>query len=148
MTPSEIREELLSQHASIRGRLEAARLSVVRWVGGEVPQMHVREELAGLAEALRSHNLREERVLREAVRTADAWGPTRVEIMEEEHIREHRELYEAVVAISQAQDPLDGQRTLERYRRRLLEHIDREEETFLNASVLRDDLVAFGGFDA
>ena len=46
MTSAEIRDELLSQHAALRGRLEAARLAVIRWASGEAPQARVREELA------------------------------------------------------------------------------------------------------
>jgi hypothetical protein len=68
MTSAEIRDELLSQHAALRGRLEAARLAVNRWASGEAPQARVREELAALAIELRSHNLREEEALRELER--------------------------------------------------------------------------------
>lgn len=147
MKASEVRDELLSQHASLRGRLEAARLSVIRWADGEVPRTHVRDELAGLAEALRSHNLREERALRELVRSVDAWGPARVEIMDEAHIREHRELYEAAIAIGQTSDPREGRRALEELREHLLEHMDHEERSFLNATVIRDDVVSIDAFD-
>jgi iron-sulfur cluster repair protein YtfE (RIC family) len=142
MTSAEIRDELLSQHAALRGRLEAARLAVNRWASGEAPQARLREELAELASALRSHNLREERALRELIRAVDAWGPARLEIMEEAHVREHQHLFEAVLAVGEALDPREGVGELERLRTRLLEHMAREEETFLNASVLRDDDVA------
>jgi hypothetical protein len=142
MTSAEIRDELLSQHAALRGRLEAARLAVNRWASGEAPQARVREELAGLASALRSHNLREEGALRELIRAVDAWGPARLEIMEEAHVREHHHLFEALLAVGEARDPRDGVGELERLRTRLLEHMAREEEAFLNASVLRDDDLA------
>jgi hypothetical protein len=142
MTPSEIRAELLSQHASLRGRLEAARLAVLRWANGEVPQGRVRVELAGLFDALRSHNSLEERTLRDLIRNVDAWGQARVEIMEEAHIREHQDLCEAALAVITAAEPRDGVNELDKLRRHLLEHMAREEETFLNASVLRDDEVA------
>jgi len=142
MTPSEIRDELLAQHASLRGRLEAIHLAVTRWEAGEVPDAHVRLELAGLVEALRSHNALEEQTLADLVRTADAWGPARVEIMNEAHAREHHDLWSAALAIGTAKHPRDGAKELERFRAHLLEHMAREEETFLNASVLRDDDVA------
>lgn len=143
-TPSRsgIREELLSQHAALRGRLEAARVAVNRWASGETPQARVREELAALAGALRSHNLREEGALRELLRAVDAWGPARLEIMEEAHLREHHHLFEALLAVGEALDARDGVDELERFRTRLLEHMAREEEAFLNASVLRDDDLA------
>jgi hypothetical protein len=142
VTLTEIRDELLSQHAGLRGRLEAVRLATNLWARGEVLQAQVRGELAGLADALRSHNLREEGALRELVRTVDAWGPARLEIMEEAHVREHHHLVEALLAIGEAQDRRDAIAELDRFRTRLLEHMAREEEAFLNASVLREDDLA------
>ena len=142
MKSSEIRDELLSQHESLRGHLEAARLAVRRWAAGEVPVQHVRNELAALADALRTHNMREEAALRDLIRTIDAWGPERVEIMNEAHVREHHDIFEALYAVSQTQDAREGVAELDRLRTRLLEHMAREEETFLNAYVLRDDDVA------
>lgn len=146
MTPSEIREELLAQHASIRGQIEAARLIVERWARGEAPRALVHNALAALADTLRRHNLREESVLRELVRSVDAWGEARVEIMEEGHVREHNVLFDAVLTIADVQDPHDAVREMERLRTHLLEHMAREEETFLNVSVLRDDCVAIDAY--
>ncbi|HEY3820310.1 MAG TPA: hemerythrin domain-containing protein [Polyangiaceae bacterium] len=141
MTRSEIRDELLSQHAGLRARLDIARRAVERWALNEIPRDSVRDELAALADALRSHNLREEGV-RDMIRAVDAWGPARVEIMEEAHVREHHHLFDALVALQRTEDPREGVRELERLRTRLLEHMAREEETFLNVDVLRDDDVA------
>jgi hypothetical protein len=140
-TPSQIREELLSQHEGLRQRLESTRAVVDRWANGEVQQAQVRAELAGLSDALRTHNLVEERTLRELIRNVDAWGPVRVEIMDESHIDEHRDLFDALHVISLAQDGREALAELERFRGRLLGHMEREEAGFLNASVLRDDQV-------
>ncbi len=148
MTPSEIRDELLLQHQSLRGRLEATRLAVKRWAGGEVPRLHVRDELAGLADALRGHNRLEESALHDLLRTVDAWGPARLEIMVEAHVREHQDVFDALLAVGEAQDPRDAVKQIERLRQRILEHMDREEETFLNASVLRDDGAAIDAQEA
>lgn len=146
MTPSEIRDELLAQHASIRGQMDAAGLIVRRWAKGEAPRSLVHNALAGLADMLRRHNLREESTLRELVRSVDAWGQARVEIMEEGHVREHSVLFDAVLSIADAQDPHEAVREIERLRTHLLEHMAREEETFLNVSVLRDDDVAIDAY--
>lgn len=139
MMPSEIREELLSQHESLRGLLEAAHLAILRWAGGEMPRIAVREELVELSEALRKHNLREESALWEHLLAIDAWGPARLEIMAEAHIREHHDILQAIFAVGDVQDAHEGVSALDRLRTHLLEHMAREEETFLNASVLRDD---------
>jgi hypothetical protein len=142
ITPSEIRDELLSQHASLRGRLEAVRVAVARGANGEVSQAQVRGELVGLFEALRTHNTLEERSLRDLVRVVDAWGQARVDIMVEAHVREHRDLCDAALAVGMAENATDGVKAFDRFCTHLLEHMAREEEAFLNASVLRDDEVA------
>ena len=147
MTPSQIRDELLSQHEGLRGRLEVTRAVVGRWAKGEVPQAHVRSELAGLSDALRTHNLIEERTLRELIRGVDAWGPVRVEIMDDAHIGEHRDLFDALHAMSLAEDPREAVQELEKFREHLLQHMEKEEAGFLNASVLRDDVVAIDAQD-
>jgi hypothetical protein len=139
MTPGEIRDELLLQHESIRGRLEAARLAVRRWAGGDVPRVRVREELGGLADALRSHNRLEESTLHDMIQAVDEWGPARLEIMYEAHVREHHDVFDAFLAVSLMQDPRDGVGEFERLRTHLLDHMAREEESFLNASVLNDN---------
>ena len=141
MTPSQIRDELLAQHEGLRRRLDAASGAVAAWASGGAPQATVRSELAGLSDALRMHNLVEERTLRELIRNVDAWGPVRVEIMDESHVEEHRDLFDALHAISLAQDGSEALRELEGFRTRLLGHMEREEAGFLNASVLRDDQV-------
>jgi len=147
MKTSEIRDELLAQHASLRGRLEAARLTVARWRTGAAPQIRVRDELSAIADALRSHNLLEERSLRDIVRRVDAWGPARKDILEEEHIREHRELHDALVRIARATDAQRGADAFDGLRAHLLAHMAREEKAFLNESVLRDDDVAIDATD-
>jgi hypothetical protein len=142
MKPSEIHDELLSQHENLRAHVDASRLAAERWVRGEVNRSHVRDELARLADALRSHNLREERALRELMRSIDAWGPVREHIMDDEHVSEHREMLDTLIQVGQAQDPGEGSRELEKFSTKLLAHMTWEEKSFLNATVLRDDLVS------
>jgi hypothetical protein len=71
-----------------------------------------------------------------------ARGPARLEIMEEAHVREHHALFDALLAVVEAVDPRGGVAEFEGLRTRLLERMAREEEAFLNASVLRDDDLA------
>jgi hypothetical protein len=139
MKPSEVRDELLSEHDGVRRHLAAARRAAAGWTRGEAPWSHVREELARLSDALRAHNVSEERALRELIRSIDAWGPAREEIMDDEHIREHREIHDTLVRIGQARHPGDGARELERFSEKLLAHMTWEEKAFLNDTVLRDE---------
>jgi hypothetical protein len=112
---------------------------VRRWADREVPQSHVRDELAKLTDALLNHNRLEEKTLPALMGTAEAWGPERVEIMSEAHVREHHDLFEAIFALTHEHDARECVAALDRLRARLLEHMAREEESFLNASVLRDE---------
>ncbi len=139
MLPSELRDELLAQHESLCGHLEATCLAVKRWADSEVPQSHVRDELARLTEALLTHNRLEAKTLPALIGTVDAWGPDRVEIMSEAHLREHHDLFETIFALTHEHHARECVAALDRFRVRLLEHMAREEESFLNASVLRDE---------
>jgi hypothetical protein len=136
---SEIRDELIAQHVGLRAHLGTAQRVAERWARGEASQSHVREALAQVADALREHNLREERALRELIRTCDAWGPAREGIMDDEHVREHREMFDTLIEVSRAQDPREGGRELEKFCAGMLAHMTWEEKAFLNATVLRDD---------
>jgi hypothetical protein len=139
MKPSEIREELIAQHAGLRANVGTARLAAEKWGRGEMSQSHVRDVLAELADALREHNLREERALRELVCSIDAGGAAREGIMEDEHIDEHREMFDTLIQVSQTEDPGEGGRGLEKFCARMLDHMTWEEKAFLNATVLHDD---------
>jgi hypothetical protein len=142
LSPAQIRDELLSQHACLRGRLEALHAVAQRWAQGLASQADVRNELAGLLDALRIHNIVEERTLRQLVSTADAWGPVRVEVMDASHVGEHRDVFDAIRAVGLAPDARDALRELERLATNLAGRMSEEEAAFLNETVLRDDLVA------
>ncbi len=139
MKPSEVRGELLSQHDAVRGRLDAARGAAGRWVRGEAPWSHVRDELARLSDELRAHNRCEERALTELIHLLDLRGPDRVRLSADEHAREHDALQEALLRIDRSTAPGGGLRELERFSERLLAHMSSEERAFLNEAVLRDD---------
>ncbi len=59
--------------------------------------------------------------------------------MNEAHVREHNDLFEAIFAVTHEHDAREGVAAIDKFRVRLLQHMAREEESFLNASVLRDD---------
>jgi Spy/CpxP family protein refolding chaperone len=77
MKRSEIRDELLAEHRSLRVHVEASRQMAERWTHGDAKWDQVREELTRLADALRDHNLHEERALRDLVGSNDASGKAR-----------------------------------------------------------------------
>jgi hypothetical protein len=139
MKPSEIRDELLGQHAGLRVHLDAARQAAERWSRGELSRSELHAQLAELADALGTHNRREERALTDLIRSIGARSPAREGFIEDEHVSEHREMFEALTRVSRAQDASEGGRELEKFCERMLAHMTWEEKAFLNATVLRDD---------
>lgn len=139
MRRSEIRDQLLAEHRDIRAHVEASRRMAERWTHGDAKWVQVRDELARLADALRSHNLHEERALRHLVGSNDAAGEAREHVMDEAHISEHRDTFDALVRVSQARGPGRAGPHLDAFFSRLLGHMAWEERAFLNAAVLPDD---------
>lgn len=136
MKPSDVREELLEQHAGLRGHLDAARLAAERWSCGEASRDDVHAKLAELAEALRVHHLREERALSELIRSVN---DDEDRFMDDEHVREHREMLDALTRVGRANDPREGSRELESFCANVLAHMTWEERAFFNERVLPDD---------
>ena len=148
MTPSEIRQELLEQHVALRAKIDATRIAAERWKGGAPSREELRSCLAVLADGVRAHNRREEELLRDVIPSADAWGPARAEVMQETHVEEHRDMYEALIDAGAAADATTGVPPVIKLLDKMLEHMKREESSFLGADVLRDDAVTpdfFGG---
>jgi hemerythrin len=140
MKPSEIRGELLREHAQIRTMLDVT-LTFTEVSHVDAPGCDdLREHLVRLTDTIRAHNLREEALLRDLIPTVDAWGPARAAVMIEEHNQEHERLYAALFGIpcTPAEFAVAGVATLVDLIR---EHMDREEAAFLGEDVLRDDLV-------
>jgi hypothetical protein len=144
MKRSEIREALLAEHRDLRAHVEASRRATELWTHGDAKWLQVRDELALLADALRTHNLHEERALRALVGSNDASGRAREHLMDEAHVSEHRDTFDALIRVSQALDPGREGPHLEAFFSRLLGHMAWEERGFLNAVVLRDDDVSNG----
>lgn len=135
MKPSDIREELLDQHAGLRGRLDAARLAAERWACGERSREDLHARLAELADALRAHHQREERAVCELIRSVDDDEG----FMDGEHVAEHREMLDGLARVGRADDAREGSHELEKFCENLLAHMSWEEKTFLNSRVLPGD---------
>jgi Hemerythrin HHE cation binding domain len=143
---SVIRDELLDQHSGLLELIERTSRATQRWIRGEAAPEAVHGHLARLAEALRTHNAREEDLLRGVLTNIDAWGHARAEIMGEEHIKEHHELYSALLDAAAGSDARVTERHLHELRERMLAHMAREEEAFLREDVLRADAVSVDSF--
>ena len=146
MKASEIRSRLLAQHAQLRALVDQVRSACgssgpAGSQDGQRAGEGLQSALSILVCTLRDHNAEEERLLRDVIVTADAWGPARVEIMNEQHAREHRELY---ARLSDAAIPNPSQ--LNVCLDRLMEHMAIEEKVILGEDVLRDDVIAIDAF--
>jgi hemerythrin len=146
MKRSEIRRELLGQHAALRSLIEKTCQATDRWAGGEAARYEARAYLGRLVDDFRRHNRREEELLRDLIPTVDPWGPVRAEIMNEEHVKEHEELYTALADATAASDRKVTARLVRELRERILEHMAREEKGFLGEDALRDDDVSIDSF--
>lgn len=157
MRLDEIREELLGQHAHIRGLLgvaeEAAGAALSALQGGaseaiEEAGTHLRAHLLKLQEALELHNAREEGLLRGIIRRVDAWGDVREMLMDAHHAGEHHGIVSALDGTQAVGRGEAAVREVQAILTRLRAHIKEEEEKVLHPRVLTDDIVGgdnFGG---
>lgn len=143
---SQIRIELLQQHADLRAKMQLTREAADRCARGEPAHDRLNECIAKLADALQKHNAREDELLRGIMPTVDAWGPVRAEIMNEAHVREHVEVHRALVEAGTQPDPRAAAATAERLIEQVTRHMDHEEEDFLGPDVLRDDAGPYDPF--
>ncbi len=146
MKPSEIRAELLAQHADLRAQMTATRDAAERCLRGDDAADELRSCIAGLTQASRAHNAREEELMSTVFPELDAWGVQRQEVMNEEHVAEHVELVAALVAAYAKGDPKALAQTAIDVVTELAEHMDREEKVFLGRDVLSDSGFPPDGF--
>jgi hypothetical protein len=135
MKLTEIRAEVLRQHAQLRTMITDLRLVAKQASDGAPLQEELRAGLVGLAGAVLQHNILEEKWLEDTGTDVDASSPARANGLSEEHANEHEELYAALVGIGHTPIEfagagvavlLDG----------ILEHMAREEKAFLGDEVV------------
>lgn len=141
MRPSEIRAELLEEHRQLRELIAATREIAVQARSGSACGEELRARVNELADRMQTHNLREQRLLRDIIPAVDAWGPVRSAIMTAEHIKEHTRLHTALLTLPSTSAEIAGVGIIALLAL-LRDHMDREEAAFLTEDVLRDDIVA------
>ena len=138
MTPSQILTELRGDHARLRGMVANTRRIADRARQGAPETERLLQALTALTAAVQNHCHREEELLSRILRTVDAWGPARVEIMSEEHVQQHHALYRALLHLPRTPTEFAGAGVADLLEE-LLDHMRHEEDTFLNAEVLNDE---------
>ena len=146
MKLSQMREELIAEHAELRRLASHVTAEAERVLQGEGASAEgLRSLLARFDDALQAHNRHEESLLRDEIRHLDAWGPQREALMDDVHEAEHSSI---VSALGETATIDDARGTAERGMavvRRVLDHIQAEERELLHPDVLRDDIVTVQG---
>jgi len=148
MKPSELRIELMQEHADLRAKIEETRAAADRCQNGEDAREQLRGCLSRLGDAVRMHNQHEEEVMREVVPWLDGWGPTRKALMLEAHVREHQDVYSSLMAASENSEAYVAAAAALKLIDQMLGHMAHEEKVFLGEDVLNDDDAmpdSFGG---
>jgi uncharacterized damage-inducible protein DinB len=137
MVPSQIRLRLLQQHDEIRAEMEA----LARAHSSSADLHELRNRTLHLAKTIRSHNRHEEVLLHVLLHEIDAWGPLHVGTMHEHHTAEHEQLLGALLDAATAIEAAAFEEIVFPAIDRVLDHMAREEKSFLNELILRDDVV-------
>ena len=148
LSASQVRSLILDEHAVLRDileEIEQALGEMTRRVPGSVGRL--RASLRTFRDAFLRHLLHEETVLRPLLTDIDAWGPARVESMDEEH-RGQRAALAELSRLEIAEDLDLTVKHIEDFIQRLRADMDGEERHALSEEVLRDDIIVidtFGG---
>jgi len=138
---SKIRRIILVEHEGLRIALRAVEGLLDRAAQGDVAALKAaHEQVQALLESFTRHVEHEERLLRPVLQTIDAWGPARVQSMDEEHAAQ-RAVVSALAALDAISDPAGWVRQVRAFSADLLRDMAEEEKTCLSPKVLRDDIV-------
>jgi hypothetical protein len=149
MKPSEMRAQLIAEHDALRALAAEVGAEAERVAGGAGDSIErLRDVLERFDEALEAHNLHEEHLLRDEIRSVDAWGPEREALMDASHEAEHASILGSLKECAAREDAHEVARHAREVVQRVLDHIKGEEKDLLHPDILRDDVVtiqAFGG---
>jgi len=146
LSASQVRSLILDEHMVIRDVLEEIDETLgelTRRVPGALGRL--RSSLRTLHDAFLRHLTHEEIILRPILVDVDAWGPARVQAMDEEH----RGQRAAMAELSRLALEVDLDTTVQRieeFVRRLRADMDGEENHALSEQVLRDDIIVIDTF--
>jgi hemerythrin-like domain-containing protein len=146
LSASQVRSIILDEHTVLRDILEEIDQSLgemTRRVPGAIGRL--RASLRTLHDAFLRHLSHEETVLRPLLADVDAWGPARVESMDEEH-RAQRAALSQLTRLSLDEDVDRTVESIEQFVQRLRADMDGEESHALSPEVLRDDIIVIDTF--
>ena len=146
LSASQVRNLILDEHIILRDileEIEATLGEMTRRVPGALGRL--RASLRTFSDAFLRHLQHEETVLRPLLADVDAWGPARVESMDEEHRSQRTALAQlSRVALDADLDCTIQQ--MEAFIRRIRAEMAGEEQHALSEEVLRDDIIVIDTF--
>lgn len=132
------RKLILEQHGTLRQRF------------ADLKKMMAARDYQGLAKAMAplrteflQHLKDEEEYVRPLLADLDAWGPARVDQMNEEHVRQTADIHTLVEIASRGQTS-ELLQALNTFIDEILADMKDEEKSMLSPEILRDDLVTDG----
>jgi iron-sulfur cluster repair protein YtfE (RIC family) len=141
MDLDEVRLKLTAQHDVLRKQLAAAQRLARKVAKGEAKPKELRTLLGKLEAAVTAHCLEEDQMLRPLLATIDAWGPARVDFMEQEHLAAHAALVQAVEKASATRKTAELVVATNTMAKELLAHMEEEEEHLLSPNVLTLEII-------
>ena len=143
MEPSEVREAILAQHEELRGLLHSLEELARRAAKSDDACVPALREIGVHAhDKLIAHLDFEDRYLVPAIRDAEGWGEERANLLAREHV-EQRELFRYI--LERLRDTNRASillgRELVAFVEVLRSDMEQEEQTVLDAELLRDDVV-------
>ena len=136
LSASQVRSLILDE-------IEEALGELTRRVPGSLGRL--RASLRTFQDAFQRHLRHEETVLRPVLANVDAWGPARVESMDEEH-RAQRAAQAELTRVRLEEDFDRTIQSIEAFVQRLRADMDGEERHALSEEVLRDDIIVIDTF--
>jgi hemerythrin-like domain-containing protein len=146
LSASQVRSLILDEHAILRDLLEGTEEALgelTRRVPGALGRL--RSSLRTFHDAFLRHLQHEETVLRPILIDVDAWGPVRVESMDEEH-RSQRAALTELSRLALGTDVDSTVQQIEAFIQRIRGDMDGEERHALSEEVLRDDIIVIDTF--
>jgi hypothetical protein len=140
MKPTQVRAELLRQHAELRVLIANVRGIAERACNGAGARDELHAAVIRLAGALVRHNLFEEEWLRTLDSKVDGQTRADIDVLLEAHVREHEELHAVVAGIPLMPVKFAGV-DVAVVLNGVLEHMADEEASLLSEEVRHDDVV-------
>jgi iron-sulfur cluster repair protein YtfE (RIC family) len=146
LSASQVRNLILDEHIILRDileEIEATLGEMTRRAPGALGRL--RASLRTFSDAFLRHLQHEETVLRPLLADVDAWGPARVESMDEEH-RSQRTALAQLSRLALDADVDCTIQQMEAFIRRIRAEMAGEEQHALSEEVLRDDIIVIDTF--